>query len=221
MEIILKKIATYGIIYIHEREQGDVGLLFYIALMTLDEDDRDFVGELYEEHKKKIYEIAYAILKNRHDADEIVDEVMINVIKNVEKFVQSDGNGILAQLVIYTRNAAINLYNAKKRRAAHEVSYTYINEDEEGEYEDIEIEDVSSGIDDVLLSKENSEIVAKYLKELTQEQQDVIMLVFVLGYSNVEAAKVLGISPNAVGMRLYKAKKRLLEIGGDELREHV
>lgn len=219
MEIILKKIATYGIIYIHEHKQGDVGLLFYIALMTLDEDDRDFVGELYEEHKKKIYEIAYAILKNRHDADEIVDEVMINVIKNVEKFVQSDGNGILAQLVIYTRNAAINLYNAKKRRAAHEVSYTYINE--EGEYEDIEIEDVSSGIDDVLLSKENSEIVAKYLKELTKEQQDVIMLVFVLGYSNVEAAKVLGISPNAVGMRLYKAKKRLLEIGGDELREHV
>lgn len=193
--------------------------MFYITLVTLDEENQDFVSELYEKHKKKMYELAYSILKNRHDAEEIVDEVMINVINDVEKFVQSDGNGILAQLVIYTRNAAINLYNAKKRRAAHEVSYTYINE--EGEYEDIEIEDVSSGIDDVLISKENSEIVAKYLKELTQEQQDVIMLVFVLGYSNVEAAKVLGISPNAVGMRLYKAKKRLLEIGGDELREHV
>lgn len=193
--------------------------MFYITLVTLDEENQDFVSELYEKHKKKMYELAYSILKNRHDAEEIVDEVMINVINDVEKFVQSDGNGILAQLVIYTRNAAINLYNSKKRRATHEVSYTYINE--EGEYEDIEIEDVSSGIDDVLISKENSEIVAKYLKELTQEQQDVIMLVFVLGYSNVEAAKVLGISPNAVGMRLYKAKKRLLEIGGDELREHV
>lgn len=194
-------------------------MLFYIALLTLDEENQDFVGKLYEEHKKKIYEIAYAILKNRHDADEIVDEVMINVIRNVEKFVQSDGNEILAQLVIYTRNVAINCYNAKKRRAAREVSLTYINED--GEYEDIEVPDDASGIDDVLLSKENAEIVKKYLKQLTQEQQDVIMLVFGLGYSNVEAASVLGISPNAVGMRLFKAKKKLLELGGDELHELV
>lgn len=194
-------------------------MLFYIALLTLDEENQDFVGRLYEKHKKKMYEIAYAILKNRHDADEIVNDVMINVINNVEKFVQSDGKEILAQLVIYTRNAAINCYNAKKRRAAHEVSYTYINED--GEYEDVEIEDDASGIDDVLLSKENAEIVKKYLKQLTQEQQDAIALVFELGYSNVEAATVLGISPNAVGMRLFKAKKKLLEIGGDDLRELI
>ena len=83
-------------------------MLFYIVLQTLDEKNQDFVEGIFEENKKRIFEIANAILKNRHDADEIVDEVMINVIKNVEKFVQSDGNEILAQLVIYTRNAAIN-----------------------------------------------------------------------------------------------------------------
>ena len=76
-------------------------------------------------------------------------------------------------------------------------------------------------MDEVLLSKENSEIVAKYVKQLTFEQQDVIMLVYTLGYSNVEAANVLGISSNAVGMRLFKAKKKLLELGGDELHELV
>ena len=194
-------------------------MLFYLALLTLDEDKQDFVGQLYEKHKKKIYEIAYKILKNRHDAEEIVDEVMINVIGNVEKFVQSDGNETLAQLVIYSRNAAINLYKVKKRRSEHEIPFTYLNED--GDNEDIEIEDDAPGMDDVLLSKENSEIVAKYVKQLTFEQQDVIMLVYTLGYSNVEAANVLGISSNAVGMRLFKAKKKLLELGGDELHELV
>lgn len=194
-------------------------MLFYVALMTLDEENREFVGQLYEKHKKKIYEIAYAILKNRHDAEEIVDEVMINVIDNVEKFVQSDGNETLAQLVIYSRNAAINLYKVKKRRSANEIPFTYLNE--EGDNEDIEIEDDAPGMDDVLLSKENSEIVARYVKQLTLEQQDAIMLVYTLGYSNVEAANVLGISSNAVGMRLFKAKKKLIEIGGDELHELV
>lgn len=194
-------------------------MLFYLALLTLDEDKQDFVGQLYEKHKKKIYEIAYKILKNRHDAEEIVDEVMIKVISNVEKFVQSDGNETLAQLVIYSRNAAINLYKVKKRRSEHEIPFTYLNED--GDNEDIEIQDDAPGMDEVLLSKENSEIVAKYVKQLTLEQQDVIMLVYTLGYSNVEAANVLGISSNAVGMRLFKAKKKLLELGGDELHELV
>ena len=194
-------------------------MLFYVALITLDEENLEFVGQLYEKHKKKIYEIAYAILKNRHDAEEIVDEVMINVIDNVEKFVQSDGNETLAQLVIYSRNAAINLYKVKKRRSANEIPFTYLNE--EGDNEDIEIEDDAPGMDDVLLSKENSEIVARYVKQLTLEQQDAIMLVYTLGYSNVEAANVLGISSNAVGMRLFKAKKKLIEIGGDELHELV
>ena len=194
-------------------------MLFYVALMTLDEENQEFVGQLYEKYKKKIYEIAYAILKNRHDAEEIVDEVMINVIDNVEKFVQSDGNETLAQLVIYNRNAAINLYKVKKRRSANEIPFTYLNE--EGDNEDIEIEDDAPGMDDVLLSKENSEIVARYVKQLTLEQQDAIMLVYTLGYSNVEAANVLGISSNAVGMRLFKAKKKLIEIGGDELHELV
>ena len=194
-------------------------MLFYVALMTLDEENQEFVGQLYEKYKKKIYEIAYAILKNRHDAEEIVDEVMINVIDNVEKFVQSDGNETLAQLVIYSRNAAINLYKVKKRRSANEIPFTYLNE--EGDNEDIEIEDDAPGMDDVLLSKENSEIVARYVKQLTLEQQDAIMLVYTLGYSNVEAANVLGISSNAVGMRLFKAKKKLLELGGDELHELV
>ena len=194
-------------------------MLFYVALMTLDEENQEFVGQLYEKYKKKIYEIAYAILKNRHDAEEIVDEVMINVIDNVEKFVQSDGNETLAQLVIYSRNAAINLYKVKKRRSANEIPFTYLNE--EGDNEDIEIEDDAPGMDDVLLSKENSEIVARYVKQLTLEQQDAIMLVYTLGYSNVEAANVLGISSNVVGMRLFKAKKKLIEIGGDELHELV
>ena len=118
---------------------GGVFLLFDAALMSLDDINRDFVGQLYETHKKGIYEIAYAILRNRHDAEEIFDEVMIRVINNVEKFVRSDGNETLAQHVIYSRNAAITLYNIKKKRAKHELPFTYTNED--GENEDIDLVD--------------------------------------------------------------------------------
>ncbi len=191
-------------------------MLFEAILMTLSEDSRHFAANLYEKHKKKIYAIAYSILTNRQDAEDVVNEVMIRVIQSIEKFIHADENEILAQLIIYSRNAAINLYRAKCRRALHETSYTYINEADE--YEDVESTDESCRLEDIVLSQANAEIIAKYLKRLTQEQQDVIVLLYALGYSNTEVAVVLGITPNAVGMRLYKAKKKLLELGGDELR---
>ena len=194
-------------------------MLFYSALMALDDADRDFVSRIYEQYNKKIYSLAYSILKNSHDAEEIVDEVMIKVINNVEKFMQSDGNELPAQLVVYSRNAAINLYRSKKRRAARESSYTYMDED--GEFKDIEYGDDSFDIDEVLLREENAKIVAKCLKQLKPEYQDTIMLIYALGYSYEEAAGVLGISSNAVGMRLYNAKKKLLALGGDELYERI
>ena len=64
-------------------------MLFNFILMTLNEDDKSFVCSLYETHKSKIYEIANSILRNRHDAEEVVNEVMINVIKNSRIFLSA------------------------------------------------------------------------------------------------------------------------------------
>ena len=41
---------------------------------------------------------------------DIINEVMINVIKNIDRFTDVDQNDIKAQIVAYSRNASINLY---------------------------------------------------------------------------------------------------------------
>lgn len=194
-------------------------MLFYINPITLDENNTEFVSELYENNKKVIYDVAYSILKNSHDSEEIVSEVMINVIRNIEKFAALNTNERLAMLITYSKNAAINLYKVKKRRATYEMPFTYINEN--GESEGIDIKDDTANIDDVISNKENASIIIKCIKQLTIEQQEVIELVYTLGYSNVETAKILGISSNAVGMRLYKAKKKLFTLIKDVLYESI
>ena len=72
-------------------------------------------------------------------------------------------------------------------------------------------------MEEITLSSETVDLVRKHLKRLSLEQQDTIKLVYGLGYSNAEAAQVLHISSNAAGLRLYKAKKKLLEWIGGEL----
>jgi RNA polymerase sigma factor (sigma-70 family) len=142
---------------------------------------------------------------------------MISIIENIEKFRSASRNGIASQIVIYSRNAAINCYNKNKRRSKRFTSITHLNE--EGEKEDYNLPDLAADLDELIISRETVEIVQKYLQMLSTEQQDAIKLVYALGYSNVEAAKILHISPNAVGMRLFNAKKRLIDLAGGELSE--
>ena len=192
-------------------------MLFFAFLSTLSDYERNVASEIFEEYYKKIFEIAYSILHKSHDAEEIIDEVMINVIKNIDRFVNASGNDIEAQLVIYSRNAAINLYNKNKRRNTHVGSITYQNED--GEYEDIDIAAEDTDIDEILLSAETAKIVKDAVMLLPDKLRDVVELVYGLEYSNIEAARVLGVTPNTVGLRLLRAKKKLIELAGGELNE--
>ena len=194
-------------------------MLFYNFLATLDYEERNCAEEIFEQYNKLIYEVAYKILNKTQDAEDIVDEVMINVMKNINRFTHASRNDIESQLVIYSRNAAINLYNKNKRRNKAFQSFTYLNE--EGELEEIDIVDEDNNIEGIVLSIETAEIIGKYLERLPLEYQDVIELIFGMGYTNVEASRVLNITPNAVGLKLFRAKKRLLKMAGGELHERI
>lgn len=194
-------------------------MLFYSYLATLDGEERSRAEEIFENYYKLVYEISYKILNNHQDAEDTVDEVMINVIKNIDRFLYADRNAVEAQLVIYSRNAAINLYKKNKYRREHTLPFTFLNEEEE--FEDIDIEDPGDSMEDIILSKETVEVVTKHLMNLPIEYRDAIELVYGMGYTNVEAARILHITPNAIGLRLYKAKKKLLKMAGGELHERI
>ena len=61
-------------------------MLFYSFLAVLDAEDRSFAEQLCEKYHKYIYEIAYNILNNHQDSEDTVDEVMINIMKNIDRF---------------------------------------------------------------------------------------------------------------------------------------
>lgn len=190
-------------------------MLFFSMLAAMDAEERRCAEEIFEQYHTLIYGMAYGILRRHLDAEDALNEVMINVMKNMERFIHASRNDIEAQIVIYTRNTAINLYNKNKRRNKVEVPITYVNDEEN--LEDIEMEDMEQRVEEIVLNQETKDIVKAHLKNLPMEYRDAIKLVYALGYSNVEAAKVLQISPNAVGLRLYRAKKKLIEVAGGEL----
>ena len=196
-----------------------------IILAINNENDRRFVEDIYIKYRKKIYCVAFNILKKEDMAEECVHDVInivINkVINNLERFKLSDKNHFINLLVKCTRNAAINIYNREKKRRSFEVSM-YINlnsHDFDEEETEIEIADDAENFDDILITEENKKRLSELISELDVIYQDVLYLRYQMWMSNSEIAKLLGVSENVVKVRLHRAKAILLKTRRDELNE--
>ena len=57
-------------------------MIFTQMLAILDDNEQNLVMEIYDKYKKYIFSIAYDILKNQHDSEDVLNDVMIKIIKN-------------------------------------------------------------------------------------------------------------------------------------------
>lgn len=195
-------------------------MLFYIMMSALTDDDRAFVEKIYAEYGNYMYKTAYNVLNNKEDAEDAVNDAMCKIIKYLAKFDESANEEVCNMVIICIRNIvknkAIDNYNKNKKRSKNQADY-YIKDDETGDYQEREFADKSVDLEDIIIKKEEREIMQKALLELSEEMQDAVNLVYMCGYSSIEAADFLGISDSAVRVRLYNARKKLKKALDKEL----
>ncbi len=181
-------------------------LLFLIE--TFDKKNGKLLRVLVEEHSDKLYSIAYSYLKNHHDAKDAVQDVFINVYKNIEFFYELERDKRVSLLVKYTRNKAIDYIRRKKRRP-DTISLSYEIEDEEINYE---IPDFTNTPEEKYLEKEALEKVAELISTLPDAQREVVEMRYRYSMSNREIAEALNINTSAVTSRMNRAKSTLLKL---------
>jgi RNA polymerase sigma factor, sigma-70 family len=176
-------------------------------LAALSEDDRDFVSVIFEEYGKQMYSIALDILKNEHDADDALQETMYKIIKYVDKFADDDKSKIRNKIMIglraSIRNTSFRHYRKKQNKNKYETDEEKV---------EIDIEDESAIVDDMVIKGEDCRKIKDALLVLSSDLQDTVNLVYYCDFSCVEAAKFLGVTDNAVRNRLYQARKKLKEV---------
>ena len=192
-------------------------MLYFAILDQFDDKERACAEKIFCDHGKRIYAVAFRIVKNHHDAEDVLDSVMVSVLKNIDKFLDADEKSIEAQIYTYTKNEAINLYNKKKRKGLNEIPITEIGK----EGTEIETADDSADIERIVVQDETAKIVQENLGLLPEGYEDVLSLYFLYGYSYAEIADILHISENAATVRVFRAKRKLLEIAGDKLYERT
>ena len=198
---------------IKKREKWSRLSVLEIALMTLCDEERDFVTMLLDKYGDLMYSKAMAILKNKQDAMDAVQETFYKIIKHIDKFEGSaDKHKEMLSMVeiglsTSIQNTAKRHYNKNKRKIENKFSA----QDNGGQLY-VDIEDSSANIEDNFIRKEEYKIAKAAIMKLSSDLQDAVYLVYTMDFSYKEASDYLDISLSALKDRIYRAKKKLKEI---------
>ncbi|PKM57443.1 MAG: sigma-70 family RNA polymerase sigma factor [Firmicutes bacterium HGW-Firmicutes-3] len=193
----------------HEGLTSERRIIMIAFLMTIEnEKTRNKLEEIYVTYYKEIYVTAYSILKDHHDAQDVIQDAILRISKNIHKISEVKCKKTRSYLVIIVRNLCYNVYN--KRKGIVMLEYDEVkrlsNQDE-------------ILIEEEFLQIEFSEKIAKYLEQLHQPYADVLTLRYYYELEISEIARNFNITENNVSVRIYRAlealKKILVEEGVD------
>lgn len=175
-------------------------MLTYLSILD-SQSERSLFEQLYHTYECKMYNIAFSILHNRYDAEDAVHNAFMGLINHLDIVKDVHSNKTKSFIVIITRNASIDIYRKNIKRT--EESY---------DEQDNTLMADGPNPDEVEISKEDFQILLRKIQSLNSKFADVVILKYVHELSNDEIGAILHISQENVRLRLFRAKKKLLEI---------
>lgn len=162
--------------------------------------DIDAFEFIYKAYSQFVLNVAFRIVDNMGDAEEVTQQVFLAVYQKLNKFqFQSSMKTWIYRIAI---NCAINY----SRRTSRE-------RDRMVEYNEVFHSQNSAGEIEKHMNKEDQEeIVHSFLKVLTPDQRACIVLRNIEGLSYQEIAETLKININTVRSRLKRAREQLLAV---------
>lgn len=160
-----------------------------------------FMENIYTKFYVEMKRRAFDIVENDSDAEEIVQESFIKLIKKVDTLMRIDQNKLPSYLFITTKNTAINFVKHKR----YENRYMIVS-DEKDAAEWLPDEE---GLPELILShKEDLEILARALPLLPERDLRLLEAKYVLDLPSDEIAKQFNISPNSIRTYIMRARRK-------------
>ncbi|MGB5460218.1 MAG: sigma-70 family RNA polymerase sigma factor [Eudoraea sp.] len=166
-------------------------------------------AELVDRYKQMVYTLAYKIVKNREDAEEVAQDTFVKAYNALNDFKGDSKFSTWLYKIAYYRS--LDYLKKNKRR----VETTKIDISEE--YNIASLDDAL----DALEAKDRTEIIKHAIQKLPGEDSVLITLYYFETLSMNEISKVMGISPNTIKVRLFRGRKRLAKILENNLEKEI
>lgn len=181
--------------------------------------NREAFKALVEKYQERVFGLAYEVVGNREDAEDIAQEAFVKAYLSLGEFRADSSFFTWLYRIVY--NMSIDYRRKVMRRGGEALEL-----DENTAAESSQLTSKVGTPQDEFLRKEQRNHIQKALATISDEHRAVITLREIDGLSYDEIARVTGISLGTVMSRLHYARKRLqqalghLTSNGDEGPDH-
>ena len=169
--------------------------------------DHGAFRELFDRYNKRVFAVAFGVLKNRQDAADCVQEGFVKVYKHLPNF--QGTSSFYTWLYRIVMNLAID--QLRRRKTTRPAEYDERRESEEPGDDAIVSRMLDENPRKALIRRELVQRMEAALAELPEYHRQVILLREVEGMSYEEMAETLEVPKGTIMSRLFHARKKMQE----------
>ena len=152
--------------------------------------DKDALAGLYHMTSASVYSLALSILKNMHDAEDVLHDTYLSIFSTASSY--KSMKKPLAWILTITRNLSLMKLRDRKKTA------------------ELPPEDWNSTFDSLpSVTPEDKLVLAACMRKLSDEEQQIVMLHAVSGFKHREVAQFLSLPLSTVLSKYHRAIKKL------------
>jgi RNA polymerase sigma-70 factor (ECF subfamily) len=168
--------------------------------------DTQYFSYFVEKYKDIVYSIAFKVLRNREDAEEMAQESFVKAFKSLHTF-KGDAK-FSTWLYRITYNNCISELRKKKMK--------FVSTD------DVQISDEAEEMNlDGIPAENRSKYVKAALEKLPEDEYTLILLYYFEDKSVEEISKITRLSESNAKVKLFRARKKLYTILNEMLKEDI
>jgi RNA polymerase sigma-70 factor, ECF subfamily len=171
-------------------------------ILSIRNEDQEALGLLFRRYCRLVWSIGQRVLRNKEEADDLLQDVFLFVRRKADAFDLSKGT-VRSLLVHITYQRAIS----HRRYLACRNFYSSINSESETESRNLSLG--APEYHESLEAHFGREVVQRALADLSAEQRETLRLHFFLGYTLEEIAAQTGQSYGNIRHYYYRALDKL------------
>jgi len=171
--------------------------------------ERTLFHDLIRPYERRAYLLAYSILRNPDDAEEVVQQAMLNIFSHLAEL--AERTKFKPWMMRVVENEA-KMYRRRRRQHLYEsIDHTTAEGNDDRPFQPRQFADWRDLPSDIVEQQEVRKAVAGALERLPEIYREVFVLRDMQHLDVAETAEVLGIGNSAVKTRLHRARLMLRE----------
>ena len=173
----------------------------------------DCFTTLVRRYQDRLYNLAYRVLTNEEEAEEVVQDTFLRIHEGASNFRTS--NVFAGWLFRIAHNACLDILRTRQKEIGN-LSFDDTQPIRDGVEKTRlvlqQIADGKVGPEENVRLQEQAQLIEESLKELPDEQRVVVVLRDVEGFSYEEIASIVGSSAGTVRSRIHYGRLKLREL---------